>query len=248
MNILVCVKHVPDTETAVKIGADGKSIQTQDVNFILNPYDEFAVEEALQLKEAKGGEVTLITVGPEVATKSLRTGLAMGADKAVHIVCDSPHDSLTTASCLAEVVKGSEYDIIFCGKQAMDEDNAQVPIMLAELLGLPNISAVTKLDIGDGAATAQREFEGGIEVVETSLPAVISAHKGLNEPRYASLKGIMMAKKKEITDQSCGCGESGIEVLDMAYPPARSGGKIVGEGKDAVPELVRLLREEAKVL
>ncbi len=248
MNILVCVKHVPDTETAVKIGADGKSIQAQDVNFILNPYDEYAVEEALKIKEEKGGEVTLITVGPEAAKKSLRTGLAMGADKAMHIVCDTAHDSLATASCLGEAIKDNSFDIIFCGKQAMDEDNGQVPIMLAELLGLPNVSAIVKLDLGDGMATAQREFEGGTEVVETSLPAILSAHKGLNEPRYASLKGIMMAKKKEITDLSCSCSEAGLEVLDMAYPPVRAGGKIVGEGKEAVPELVRLLQEEAKIL
>ncbi|TKJ39026.1 electron transfer flavoprotein subunit beta [candidate division LCP-89 bacterium B3_LCP] len=248
MNILVCVKHVPDTETAVKIGADGKSIQTQDVNFILNPYDEFALEEALKIKEAKGGEVTLITAGPEEAKKSLRTGLAMGADKAMHILCDESHDSLALAFCLAEGIKDESFDLILCGKQAMDEDNAQVPIMLADKLGLPNISAVIKLEIGDGTATAHREFEGGTEVVETSLPAVISAHKGLNEPRYASLKGIMMAKKKEIKDVSCTCAESGLEILDMAYPPSRAGGRIVGEGTDAVPELVKLLREEAKVI
>lgn len=248
MNILVCVKHVPDTETAVKIGADGKSIQTQDVNFILNPYDEFAVEEALKIKESKGGEVTLVTMGPEEAKKSLRTGLAMGADKAVHVKCDNTPDSLTVATCLAGTIKSIPFDLILCGKQAMDEDNAQVPIMLAEKLNLPNVSAVTKLEIGDGKATAHREFEGGTEVVETSLPAVISAHKGLNEPRYASLKGIMMAKKKEIAETACACSESGIEVLDLAYPPSRVGGKIVGEGKDAVPQLVKLLREEAKVI
>ena len=248
MNILVCVKHVPDTETAVKIGSDGKSIQTQDVNFILNPYDEFAVEEALKIKEAQGGEVTLITLGPEEAKKSLRTGLAMGADKAIHIACDAMHDSMTVARCLAEGIKDLAYDLILCGKQAVDEDNAQVPIMLAEKLNLPNVSAVVKLELSDGKATAHREFEGGIEVVETSLPAVISAQKGLNEPRYASLKGIMTAKKKEIADLPCTCADSDIEVLDLAYPTPRSGGKIVGEGKDAVPELVRLLREEAKVL
>ncbi len=250
MNILVCVKHVPDTETAVKIGSDGKSIQTQDVNFILNPYDEFAVEEALKLKEAKGGEVTLITMGPEDAKKSLRTGLAMGADKAIHVTCncEDTWDSLTTAKCLAEVIKNESYDIIFCGKQAVDDDNAQVPIMLAELLGWPSVSAIVKLEVQDGKAIAEREFEGGIEVVETSLPAVFSAHKGLNEPRYASLKGIMMAKKKPISEVPCGGGESSLQVTDMKYPEPRSGGKIVGEGKEAVPELVRLLREEAKVL
>jgi len=248
VNILVCVKHVPDTETAVKIGSDGKSISTQDVNFILNPYDEYAVEEALKIKEDKGGEVTLITLGPEEAKKTLRTGLAMGADKAIHLPCDAPPDSLSIANALAEVIKDIEYDLIFCGKQAMDNDNAQVPIMLAEKLGLPNVSAITKLELEDGTAVAHREFEGGVEVVETSLPAVISAHKGLNEPRYASLKGIMMAKKKPIEDKPCDCGDAAIEIVDVTYPQQRAGGKIVGEGTEAVPELVKLLQEEAKVI
>ena len=248
MNILVCVKHVPDTETAVKIGSDGRSVATQDVNFILNPYDEFALEEALKIKEARGGEVTLITLGPEDAKKSLRTGLAMGADKAIHIVADNLHDSMAVASCLAQAIENVPFDLILCGKQAVDDDNAQVPIMLAEKLNLPGVSAVIKLEIGDGKATGHREIEGGLEVVETSLPAVISAQKGLNEPRYASLKGIMMAKKKEIADSPCASAQPDIEVLDLAYPPSRSGGKIVGEGKDAVPQLIRLLREEAKVI
>ncbi|MFH1861839.1 MAG: electron transfer flavoprotein subunit beta/FixA family protein [bacterium] len=248
MNILVCVKHVPDTETAVKIGADRKSIQTQDVNFVLNPYDEFAVEEALKIKEAQGGEVTLITVGPEAAKKTLRNGLAMGADAAKHIVCDHPHDSLGVARALAEAIKGMTFDLIMCGKQAMDDDNSQVPAMLAELLNLPNVSSIVKLELGSGSATAHREFEGGIEVVETSLPAVFSAQKGLNEPRYASLKGIMTAKKKPIDDIACAQAEDTVEILDLGYPPSRSGGKIVGEGAAAVPELVRLLREEAKVI
>lgn len=248
MNVLVCIKHVPDTETSVKIGVDGKSIQTQDVNFVLNPYDEFAIEEALKIKEASGGEVTLITLGPEEAKKSLRTGLAMGADEAIHVACDVMHDSMTVATCLANAVKDLSFDLILCGKQAVDDDNAQVPIMLAEKLNLPNVSTVVKLEIGNGKATAHREFEGGIEVVETSLPAVISAQKGLNEPRYASLKGIMMAKKKEISELPCTCADQGLEVLDFAYPAPRSGGKIVGEGKEAVPELVKLLREEAKIL
>lgn len=248
MNILVCVKHVPDTETAVKIAPDGKSIQTQDVNFVLNPYDEYAVEEALKIKEARGGEVTLITAGPEEAKKSLRSGLAMGAEKAIHVVCNNMADSLSTARSLAEVIKGQTFDLIFCGKQAVDDDNAMVGVMLAELLNLPSISTVVKLEVEENKITAHREIEGGIEIVELSLPAIITAQKGLNEPRYASLKGIMMAKKKEIQDVACADAESGIEVLDLAYPPTRSGGKIVGEGAAAVPELVKLLREEAKVL
>lgn len=248
MNLLVCIKHVPDTETAVKIGADGRSIQTQDVNFVLNPYDEFAVEEALKIKESKGSEVTLLSAGPEDVKKSLRTGLAMGADKAVHLVCNHTHDSLSAARVLADAIKNLPFDLIFCGKQAVDDDEAQVGIMLAEILGIPSVSAIIKLELGDGKAVARREFEGGIEVVETSLPALFTTQKGLNEPRYASLKGIMLAKKKEIAEVPCTGGASQLEVLDLSYPKARSGGRIIGEGAAAVPELIRLLREEAKVL
>jgi electron transfer flavoprotein beta subunit len=248
VNIWVCIKHVPDTEAAVKIGADGKSIQTQDVNFVLNPYDEYAIEEALRIKEARGGEVLLLSAGPEDAKKSLRTGLAMGADRATHVVCPHQHDSLTLARALAKVIKSAECDLILCGKQAVDNDEAQVGIMLAEVLNLPSVSTVIKLELSDGKAVAHREIEGGIEVVETPLPAVITAQKGLNEPRYASLKGIMMAKKKEITEVACTESANLIEVLDLSYPKSRSGGKVVGEGVAAVPELLRLLHEEAKVI
>jgi electron transfer flavoprotein beta subunit len=248
VNILVCVKQVPDTETAVKIGSDGKSIQTQDVNFVLNPYDEYAVEEALKIKEAQGGEVTLLSAGPEDAKKALRTGLAMGADKAVHLVCPHRHDSLGLAKALQQALATLSYDLILCGKQAVDDDEAQVPIMLAQLLNLPSVSTAVKIEIGSGKATVQREFESGIEIVETSLPAVITAQKGLNEPRYASLKGIMLAKKKEIAEIPCAVPCCVTEILDMAYPKPRSGGKIVGQGLEAVPVLVKLLHEEAKVI
>lgn len=248
MNILVCVKHVPDTEASVKIGADGKSIQTQDVNFVLNPYDEYAIEEALRIKEAKGGEVTLLSAGREDAKKSLRTGLAMGADKAIHLVCNHNHDALTMAQALANVIKTVPHDLILCGKQAVDYDEAQLGVMLAQILDLPSVSTVIKLELGDGNATAQREIKGGIEVVETSLPALITAQKGLNEPRYASLKGIMMAKKKEIAEVACSTSAGQIKVLDLFYPKSRAGGKIVGEGVAAVPALIKLLQEEAKVI
>ncbi len=248
MNILVCIKHVPDTEAAVKIGSDGKSIQTQDVNFVLNPYDEYAIEEALKIKEARGGEVVLLSAGPEEVKKSLRTGLAMGADKAFHLVCHHVHDSLTLARGLAAAIKNIPFDLILCGKQAVDDDQAQLGIMLAEVLHLPNVSTVVKLELSEGKAVAHREFESGIEVIETSLPAVFTAQKGLNEPRYASLKGIMMAKKKEIAEIPCSAEAGAVEILDLAYPKSRTGGKIVGEGVAAVPALIKLLHEEAKVL
>lgn len=190
MNIAVPVKYVPDTETIVKIGKDGKSINKDGVTYILNPYDEFAVEEALKLKEALGGEVTVITVGDEEANKALRTGMAMGADKAVHIRTDAFVDSSAAAKLLADSLKGKGFDIILMGMKAVDDDAGAAGPMLAEYMGLPCVTMVTKLDVGDSKASAKRETENGVETVETPLPAVFTAQKGLNEPRYPSLKEI----------------------------------------------------------
>jgi len=250
MKLIVCIKQVPDTETRIKIGPDNRSIDLTDVNFVVNPYDEYAIEEALRIKERLGeGEVTVISLGPERTTSAIRTALAMGADNAVLLKTeDQPVDPYSTAQALADVLRGMEYDLILFGKQAVDDDNAQVGPMVAELLGLPCVTVVTKLEISDGKIRAQREVEGGLEVVEAPLPAVITAQKDLNEPRYTSLRGIMMAKKKTIEEREPSLPDSKIKILKMEYPPAREAGKIVGEGKEAVPELVRLLREEAKVI
>ncbi|MBL7074930.1 electron transfer flavoprotein subunit beta/FixA family protein [candidate division KSB1 bacterium] len=249
MKSVVCVKLVPDTEAAIRISSDGKSIDEKDVNFVLNPYDEYAVEEALRLKEKFGGTVGLLCLGGEGSTKALRTGLAMGADEAALIQTEKFNgDSLVTATLLADALKGMEFDLLLFGKQAMDVDQGQVGVMVAELLNLPSVSVVVKLEISARKAVAHREVEGGIEVVETPLPAVITAQKGLNEPRYPSLRGIMTAKKKEISMLEPCPVEPSIEVLKMEYPPSRPPGRIVGEGTDAVPELVRLLKEEAKVI
>lgn len=249
MNIIVCIKRVPDSEGRITIGSDTASVDTQGVKFVLNPYDEYAVEEALKLKEAAGaGSVTVMTLGGDDSKETLRTALAMGADQAVLLKGKPSVDGLGTAEKLAEAIGGREYDLVLFGKQAIDDDNLQVPAMVAELLGVPSATVVVSLSVDGKSAKAEREVEGGHEIVEFGLPAVIAAQKGLNEPRYASLKGIMAAKKKPLEEVDVGDAESRLEVIQVMNPPERSAGEIVGEGADAVPELVRRLREEAKVL
>src|SRR5881398_1176235 len=252
MKIAVCIKRVPDSETRVKIASDGKSLDEAGVKFILNPYDEFAVEEALRRKEQAGaGEVVIVSVGPAAAQETIRTGLAMGADRGVLLQTDKvPADGLEIARALAAEVRDSGYDLILFGKMAIDDYNHQVGPMVAELLDLPCVTAIAHLEItGDKkGGTAEREIEGGVEVVEFPLPAVLTADKGLNEPRYPALKGIMAAKKKPLEVKPTTPAAGGLEVVAMTPPPQRKEGKVVGEGPAAVPELLRLLREEAKVL
>ncbi len=254
MKIAVCLKPVPATDTRVRIEGGGKRLDPAGVSMVINPYDEFALEEALKLKEAAGaGEVVLLTVGPQGFAPTIRNGLAMGADSAVLLIADGEVDTLQVARALAAEITGKGFDLVFCGKQAADDDAAQVAPMLAELLALPCATVVTRLTL-EGAvapgtkAHAHREIEGGVEEVSFTLPAVVAAQKGLNEPRYPSLKGIMAAKKKPIEERAAGLGEPSLEVLSLTLPAARSAGRIVGEGVAAVPELVRLLREEAKVI
>ena len=250
MKIAVCIKRVPDSETRVKIAADGLSLDEAGVKFILNPYDEFAVEEALRRKEQAGsGEVMVLSLGPAAAQETIRTALAMGADRGVLLQTDRvPADGLVVARALAAELEDGGFDLILCGKIAIDDSSHQVGPMVAELLGLPCVTAVSKLDLTGGTGTAEREVEGGVEVVEFPLPAVITADKGLNEPRLPALKGIMAAKKKPLEVKPFQGGTAGVDVRKMTLPPERQAGKIVGEGAAAVPELVRLLREEAKVL
>lgn len=249
MNIAVCVKQVPDTEARIKINEDKKSIDESEINFILNPYDEFAVEEALKLKEAHEGDITIVSLGPDRITASIRSALAMGADKATHIKTDSiPVDPMVTANALAEVLKEGNYDIILLGKQAIDDDNAQMGPILGELLQIAAINVITKLDIQSDTVIAERQIEGGVEKTEAKFPVILTAQRGLNEPRYASLKGIMAAKKIQIEEKTISLNDDKIEIIEYSYPPKKPEGKIVGEGPDAVPELVRLLKEEAKVI
>jgi electron transfer flavoprotein beta subunit len=263
VNVIVCMKQVPDTETLIKIKPDGSGIVTDDIKYIMNPYCEFAVEEALRIKEKFGGQAVLVTMGPQRAQEALRTGLAMGADRSIHL--NDPAfegaDGWATAKALAEVIQKETFDLILCGKQAVDDDLAQVGPSLAELLNLPHATLITKLELfpDQKKGKVEREVEGGREVVEVNLPAVFTCQKGLNEPRYASLPGIMKAKKKEVkpvnlaalglpADQ-VGVAGSKTKILRYIPPPSRPPGKIIsGEVPDAAQKLVRLLRQEAKVI
>lgn len=248
MKIVVALSHVPDTATKIKINQDRKSIDPTGVSFIINPYDEFAVEEALRTKEKFGGEVIVVTYGNDAAKESIRKALAMGADKGILIKGDLNIDSLSVAEALASEIAPIQPDIVFCGKQSVDYDSSAVGQMLAELLGVPSISTVVKLEIDNGKVKAEREVEGGVEIVESTLPVVITAQKGLNEPRYASLKGIMAAKSKPIEEKIFEVKENRLVVNELKLPDTQRKLKIVGTDASAVPELVRLLREEAKVI
>lgn len=248
MKILVFVNHVPDTETKVKVGADGKLIDPTGVNFMLNPYDEIAVEEALKTKQQFTGEVVVASLGGESNKETLRKALAMGCDKAVLLKDGAVRDSFAVASGLADYAKEYGAEIIFFGKQSIDYDDAQVGGLVAELLGVPSISVVVKLEIKDGNVIAEREIEGGHEIVHSKLPAVITTQKGLNEPRYPSLKGIMDAKRKPIEEKPIASVASRVETALMRQPAAKAAGKIVGTDASAAAELVRLLHEEAKVI
>jgi len=260
MNILVCVKRVPDTESRIRIQLETKSIAEDGLNFVISPYDEYAVEEALKLREAKGGTVRVVSVGKDAAVAVLRKCLAMGADEAFLVKDDSPetYDGLRTARIIARAVerKFAGADLLLFGKQSVGADNSQVPAMVAELLGLPQATVVTKLEVEGTSATALREIEGGMEKVVLSLPAVVTAQKGLNEPRYETLKGIMAAKKKDIPvvkleELDFGPDElaSQVEVTGLDVPAQRQAGKILkGDPIETARELVRLLRAEAKVI
>ena len=259
MNIVVLIKRVPDTETRIQL-KDGKVV-TDGISWIISPYDEYGIEEALRINEKQGsGKVTLLCLGPEEAKETIRKGLALGADDAIHV--NDPAllngDASTTAKVLAAALKKMQFDFVLAGKQAVDEDNAQVAVRVAELAGLPHVNSVIKLEFSDDKKSAKcmREVDGDRDLAETSLPAIITAQQGLNEPRYPSLKGIMGAKKKPITDWKA--ADLGIdpaslvaklETVKLDPPPARPPGKLIpGDAATATKELVRLLHEEAKVV
>jgi len=249
LNITVCVKRVPDTETRIRIAEDGRDIVADGVKYVLSPYDEFAIEAALQLTEEAGtGEVTLLSFGPEATKESLRSGLALGADRAVLLKGEPTVDGWATARVLASELAGGDAGLVLFGVKAVDDDQQQVGPMVAELLERPCATSVTAMEVGDGMVTCRRAAEGGQEVIEMDLPAVATLTKGKYEPRYASLRGIMMAKRKPLIEKEAPAVEPGLVVEGLEYPPPRPDGRIVGEGGEAVGELVRLLREEAKVL
>ena len=249
MNIIVCIKRVPDTETRVRLADGDKDIDPGGIKYVMSPYDEFALEAALRMKEELGdGEVTVLTLGDDSAQETLRSGLAVGADAAVLLKGAVTMDGLATAKTLAAELEGRDAPLILFGVKAADYDQQQVGPMVATLLGRPCASNVTSFELTDGAVLCRREVEGGTEVVELQLPAVVSVTKGEFQLRYASLKGIMAAKKKPLEQKDAVVAESRLTVERLEYPPARVEGRIVGEGAAAVPELVRLLREEANVL
>jgi electron transfer flavoprotein beta subunit len=248
MKLLVCINHVPDTTTKISIGSDKTSIDSSGVTYVINPYDEFAVEECLKLREKNDGEVTAISLGSDGHKETLRKALAMGADRAVLLKDDGVRDSYAVAEGLAAYIKEQSPDMVFFGKQSVDGDDAAIGQMVAEMIGYPCVSVAVKLDIEGTAVTAEREIEGGHEVVTTTLPCVITAQKGLNEPRYPSLKGIMSAKKKPIEEIPAAPATPKTTLVEMKRPADKAAGKIVGTDASAVPELVRLLREEAKVI
>lgn len=257
MKIGVCVKQVPDTETRIKIKPDEKAIDKEGINWVMNPYDEFGLEEALKIVEAQGGEVVLYAFGPKKAEEALRTGLAMGAERAV-LIDSTGHeaaDAFATAKILAAAIKQDPVDLVFLGYKAIDDNVSTVGPALAEYLGWPQATSVVKVELAadKSKATVERMIEGGVERLELALPCVLTAEKGLNTPRYPALSGIMKAKKKEIKALDVAAlGVAGVEpkvtVRDLTLPPAKSGGKVFPAENGAVGELVKLLREEAKLI
>ncbi len=248
MKILVCASKVPDSATKIIVGDDNKSIDNKGVKFILNPYDEFAIEEGLRIKEKFGGEVTVVTVGEETSQDILRTALAMGCDNAALIKTTSIPDSYQVAVNLANYARTLAPDIILMGRQSIDFDSFQVPSMTAELLNIPSASVVSKLTIEGDTATAERDIEGGKEIVSLSMPCLISAQKGINDPRYPKLPDIMKAKKKPIEDIPFQNVAQTIEVVGIQLPDKKRVGKIVTDSDDDINEIVRLLHEDAKVI
>ena len=257
MNIYVCIKQVPATETKIKINANNTGIDTTGIKWIMSPYDEFAVEEAIRFKEKNAGaNVTVVTVGPQRVTETLRTALAMGCDNALFIESPEHIDSFQTAKCLAEALKNeAKPDLIFTGKQAIDDDCSQVSQILATMLEIPYVTVALNVEYNSDHVVVKRETEGGtLEVIQLSKPCLIAAQKGLNEPRFATLPNIMKAKKKEIktvkmSDLGVSESERKIKMVNVQLPPAKPASKMLsGDAKTQAKELVRLLREEAKVL
>jgi len=250
LNIAVCIKRVPDMELRFSIAADRKSLEPSGLKYDLSDFDGYALEVALQLVEKQGpGEVTVISVGPDGVQETLRKGLAMGAARAVQLKTDEvPVDGLAVARALAAELGVGKFDLILFGRMATDTASGTVGPMVAELLGLPSVTSISHLEVADGRGTARRDLEGAAETVQFPLPAVLSIDEGIARARLATLKGIMAAKKKPLEVKPAALGPVRVTVESMALPPERTGPRFMGEGSDAVPELVRRLREEAKVI
>jgi electron transfer flavoprotein beta subunit len=250
VKLAVCVKRVPDMDVRFRIGADNVSVDETGLKFDLNDFDAWAVEAALQLKDKNAGsEVTVISLGADVVQETIRKALSMGADRGIHLKADKvPFDGFAVASALAAELKSGAYDLILFGKMSPDSSNGVVGQMVAELLDLPCVSAISSLEIANGKGTAKRELEGAQEIVEFALPAVLTVDEGLNTARLPSLKGIMAAKKKPLESKPAQVPQPQLTVTRLDLPPERKAGRIIGEGSSAVPELVNLLQTEAKVL
>ena len=251
MKILVTVKRVPDPETVIKIAADGAGIVQDNVKWVINPFDEIAIEEALRIKEkVAGSEVILVSIGQKTSQEQLRTGLAMGADRAILVLSDQAIEPLAVARVLAKLVEQEKPELVVMGKQAIDDDSNCAGQMLAELLGWPQATFASKVELGGDQKTAKvtREVDGGLETINVPVPAIVTADLRLNEPRYASLPGIMKARKKELKEIPV--ADLGVDVapkvkiVKLETPPKRTGGRKVG----SVQELVKVLHDEAKVI
>ena len=250
MKIAVCIKRVPEMDVRFKIAPSGKGVDETGLKWDISDFDGYAVEAALQMTEKLGsGEVVVLSLGPDAAQETLRKALSMGATRAVHLKADPiPFDNFAIARALAGELQGGGYDLILFGKMSIDSSNGAVGPITAELLNLPCVVAASKLEVANGKGTARRELEGAAELLEFPLPAVVSIDEGVARPRYPSLKGIMAAKKKPLEVKPAQLGDVRMTVSTMALPPERPPGRILGEGVAAVPELVRLLQTEAKVL
>ena len=249
MKIAVCIKRTPDSESRFKI-AGGTGIDESGLKFDMDDFASYAVEVGLQLNEKQGpGETVVVAVGPDSVQETLRKAMSMGADRAVHLKSDTPvFDGLAVAKALAAELKGGSFDLILFGKYAFDTSASVVGTATGELLGMPAVTAASRLEIANGKGTARREIEGAGEMVEFSLPAVVTSDEGTARPRYPSLKNIMAAKKKPLESKPAQLGPVRVNVKSMELPAERPPGRIIGNGVDAVPELVRLLQTEAKAL
>ncbi len=250
MKIAVCIKRVPDMDVRFKIAAIGNAVDEAGLKFDMNDFDSWAVEAALQIKDKDPAtEVVVVSLGPDSVQETIRKALAMGADRGVELKAEKiPFDGLAIARAIAAELKDGGYDLILFGKQSADSSNGVVGAMVGELLGLPIVTAISKLEISGAAGSAKREIEGGPEFVEFPLPAVLTIDQGLNTARYTALKGIMEAKKKPLEVKAAQLGDATVSITQMELPAERAPGRIIGEGVAAVPELVRLLQTEAKVL
>ncbi len=250
MKIAVCMKRTPDSESRFKIAASSTAIDETGLKFDMDDFAGYAVEAALQLNEkAGGGETVVYAVGPDNVQETLRKAMSMGVDRAVHLKADAvPVDGIAVAKALAAELKTGGYDLILFGKHAFDSSAGVVGTATAELLGLPCITAASQLSVDGGTGSARRELEGAAEILSFPLPAVVTIDEGVARPRYPSLKGIMAAKKKPMETKPAQLGSARVTIQKMELPPERPAGRIIGEGSAAVPELVKLLQNEAKVL